>query len=156
AVASRDQRGAIVKWFGTNTDIQELRDAQEATARLNQELERRVRERTEELRAANDRLRTVALQLETAQRIANVGSWELDLATGQPIWSDELFRIFGLDPRERPPSMRAQASLFEPESWRRVSEAIARSASTGEGYEITLEVRHKDGEMKTAVARAEA
>ncbi|MGH2689477.1 MAG: PAS domain-containing protein, partial [Actinomycetota bacterium] len=37
-------------------------------------------------------------QLAEAQQIARVGSWEMDVATGQVSWSAELFRVFGLDP----------------------------------------------------------
>jgi PAS domain S-box-containing protein len=40
-------------------------------------------------------------QLRAAQEIAHMGSWEWDLATSKVIWSDELYRIYGLAPRER-------------------------------------------------------
>ncbi len=156
AVPSRDSSGNIVEWFGTNTDIQELRDAQEATTRLNRELEERVAARTNELRAANERLETLALQLQTAQRVANVGSWELDVATGHVIWSDELFRIFRLDPSGGPPRLPERRAMFEPESRARLERAIERSIATGEGYELILAARCADGVVRTTVARAEA
>ena len=40
-------------------------------------------------------------RLEEAQRVAHVGYWEWDLETGEVIWSDETYRIFGLKPQER-------------------------------------------------------
>jgi len=40
-------------------------------------------------------------QLRAAQEIAHMGSWEWDLATNHVIWSDELYRIYGLAPRSR-------------------------------------------------------
>ena len=38
-------------------------------------------------------------QLDAAQQITHIGSWEWDLATGAVTWSDELYRIYGLAPR---------------------------------------------------------
>ena len=49
--------GKIVKWFGSNTDIQDLRDARGVLEQLNQSLERRVEERTNALWNALERLR---------------------------------------------------------------------------------------------------
>ncbi|MCX6692496.1 MAG: response regulator, partial [Methanoregula sp.] len=37
-------------------------------------------------------------RLAEAQRIAKMGSWEMNIATGEMIWSDEVYRIFGIDP----------------------------------------------------------
>jgi PAS domain S-box-containing protein len=70
-----------------------------------------VAERTLALHAANDRLnadiaarervesvlRRTDRTLKNAQRIAHVGSWEIDLDSGVHHWSDECFRIFGLE-----------------------------------------------------------
>ncbi|MCY7400084.1 MAG: PAS domain-containing protein [Nocardioides sp.] len=47
---------------------------------------------------AVSRLRTSESTLARAQRIAHVGSWELDIASGQLEWSDEIFRLFGMTP----------------------------------------------------------
>ena len=71
-----------------------------------------VAERTAALHAANDRLnadiaarervegvlRRTDRTLKNAQRIAHVGSWEIDINSGIHHWSDECFRIFGLSP----------------------------------------------------------
>jgi hypothetical protein len=49
-------------------------------------------------------------QLDVVQQITHVGSWEWDLATGSVVWSDELYRIYGLAPRWARPSSAAGAS----------------------------------------------
>ena len=41
----------------------------------------------------------LARQLDAAQKITHIGSWEWDLATGAVTWSDEMYRIYGLAPR---------------------------------------------------------
>ncbi|MBX3594900.1 MAG: PAS domain-containing protein [Sphingomonas sp.] len=57
AQAVRDDAGAIIRWFGTCTDIQEIVDAREVLARSREELERAVEERTGQLMAVEERLR---------------------------------------------------------------------------------------------------
>ncbi|MGD0282776.1 MAG: PAS domain S-box protein [Dissulfurispiraceae bacterium] len=54
---------------------------------------------TTERKLAAEALQTHAKQLAESQRIAHIGSWQHNLTTGQVFWSDELFRLFGLDPK---------------------------------------------------------
>jgi signal transduction histidine kinase/CHASE1-domain containing sensor protein len=75
-------------------------------------IHRLVEERTSALHAANMQLsmdiaarervegmlRRTERSLKNAQRIAHVGSWEMDVANGWQQWSDECFRIFGMEP----------------------------------------------------------
>jgi PAS domain S-box-containing protein len=56
AVPIRDSEGRIVRWFGTSTDITEQRRAEEEVRKLNEELEDRVAQRTEERRKLEDQL----------------------------------------------------------------------------------------------------
>ena len=52
----KDSTGRVVQWFGTNTDVEELKQAEEKIRLLNTGLEQRVAERTAELVAANKEL----------------------------------------------------------------------------------------------------
>lgn len=156
AVPELDAHGAIVAWYGTNTDIQELKDVEAANAALAAELEERVAAQTKALHEANDQLRTAAVQLETAQRITKVGSWELDIASGAVVWSEELFRVFRLPQTEGAPAYETQAGLFAPESWERLTAAVARAAETGEGYELVLTAIDSGGQSRLTIARAES
>jgi PAS domain S-box-containing protein len=56
AVPLKDAAGNVAQWFGTNTDVDELKRAEDEVRRLNAELEQRVTERTGQLEAANQEL----------------------------------------------------------------------------------------------------
>src|SRR3984893_770551 len=76
---------------------------------------------TERKRAEQDRqalsrdLKESNARLEEAQRVAHVGYWEWDLETGEVIWSDETYRIFGFKPQERPMDLETVREMVHPE-----------------------------------------
>ena len=59
-----------------------------------------VRENTLQLEQKNIELKSKAMQLEEAQQLAHIGSWEWDVPANKIEWSDELYRIYGLTPQE--------------------------------------------------------
>src|SRR6266404_1075446 len=91
------------------------RRAKESLRQARDELELKVQERTAELQRVNRELQaeiterkeaeqallSSEAQLKQAQAIAHLGSYEIDVLTGTSRWSDELFRILGLDPKNR-------------------------------------------------------
>ncbi len=93
-----------------------------------------------ERKKAEEVLRLSEEALKDAQRIAHVGSWHMDLATNQVYWSEELYKMYGYDPSLPPPLYTESAKLFTPESWDRLSSAIARAAEAGVPYELELEM----------------
>lgn len=86
-------------------------------------------------------------QLRQAERIASIGSWRLDIATGEVEWSDEVFAIHGL-PVGTPPPVE-QALDFYPEAERgRIAELLGRTASHGEPYEYECDFVTAGGRMR--------
>src|SRR5580692_6667646 len=75
--------------------------------------ERKLAER--ERQALSRDLKESNARLEEAQRVAHVGYWEWDLETGEVIWSDETYRIFGLKPQERPMNLTMVRQMVHPE-----------------------------------------
>ena len=71
---------------------------------------------------------------ETAQAIANLGSWELDLRTQYSIWSREMFRLFGLDEHESSPGLETFLTFIHPEDRQCIQEYHVRLLKTGESF----------------------
>lgn len=71
-------------------DITERRKAENELKELNEVLEYKVEERNEEVRQRK-------VDLENAQKIGNIGSWRLDIKTNDLIWSEENYKIFGIE-----------------------------------------------------------
>ncbi len=65
--------------------------------------------------------------LKEAQRIAHLGSWHMDLATNEVVWSEELYKMYGFDPALPPPLYTESMKLFTPESWERLSSCHSSS-----------------------------
>jgi PAS domain S-box-containing protein len=80
-----------------------------------------------------DRVRIEA-HLHRAQAMARIGSWERDLATGQTWWSDELFRLLGLEPGTSDPSFEAFLSVVHPEDRAALVAAFERGRAKGEDW----------------------
>ncbi len=90
----------------------------------------------DERRKSEDALRYVEERLQEAQQVAQVGSWEVDLANGLWWWSDELFRIHGREVAAGPPTADGILASVYPDDRDRVERAFralieGRSDSNG-------------------------
>ncbi|MGH9010684.1 MAG: MASE1 domain-containing protein, partial [Acidimicrobiia bacterium] len=120
-----------------------------AAARLeaaNRDLEERVRSRTAALDADRERLAE-------AQRIAGIGSWDVDLITETVIWSDELYRIFGVDPDHFEPTLEALLALVDPQDRDTVTATIDRSRERREPFTLDYRVLLGGGGVRWIRAR---
>jgi two-component system, cell cycle sensor histidine kinase and response regulator CckA len=109
-----------------------------------------------EQKRAEEALRRNEKDLRESQRIAHVGSWRLDVATNQVVWTEELYHMYGFDPSLPPPPYTEHMKLFTPESWERLSTALARTRDTGIPYTLELETVRKDGSNGWMWVRGEA
>jgi PAS domain S-box-containing protein len=102
---------------------------------------RLARERTERERAAAEAaLRESERELREAQRVGRIGSWSWDARADRITWSEEYYRIYGLDPSRPPPGYRHHLAAYTPESAARLDAAVQRSMQIGEPYELDLEL----------------
>ena len=80
-----------------------------------------------------------------SQRIAHVGTWRLDLATNDVVWSDELYKIYDYDPKLPPPLYTDSMKLFTAESWERLVSSLEQTRISGIPYELELETVSSQG-----------
>ena len=104
----------------------------------------------------NRRLVESERQLSGAQRIAHLGSWQKNLATGAMSWSDELYRICGLEPRSIQATHQAFLDRFLPEDRPIIATAIndALEVSKTPAHHFCRIVR-PDGTIRTVRVEAE-
>jgi PAS domain S-box-containing protein len=93
--------------------------------------------------------------LNDAQRIAEVGSWELDLATGELNWSAETFRLFEIDPVRSPASYDAFLALVHPDDRSLLDATFNEAVTNRRPYDCTHRIRMPDGRMKWLRERGE-
>lgn len=92
-----------------------------------------------------DSLKESNRRLDAAQRIAHVGTWEWDIVSGDIFWSDELYRIFGLQPGERRPSYELARQLTHPDDTALWKEALADSLESGDSFRLDYRGLRVDG-----------
>lgn len=101
-----------------------------------------------------ERLQDSQRSLQEAQSVAHVGSWDWDIATEKSQWSDELFRIWGLEPQSDRPSDLVE--WVYPEDRGNLTNMAAEILRTGAPVDVEYRIRRKDGHERTLHARGMA
>jgi PAS domain S-box-containing protein len=91
-----------------------------------------------------------------AQRLAGLGKWKWDLASGLHTWSQEVYRIYGRDPGLPPMDLAEADTFYTPASRARLGQAVDAALTRGVPYECDAEVVRPDGTRRWVVARGEA
>jgi len=86
--------------------------------------------------------------LAKAQRIAHLGSWDWDIQGGGLSWSNEIYRIFGLNPQAFGATYEAFLNAVYPDDRDSVIEAVNRAVYEKAPYSIEHRVRRPDGEIR--------
>src|SRR5580693_2216845 len=127
----RDASGRPYKLFGTIQDITDRKRSEEAF----QEISRKLQESH--------------AKLEEAQRIANVGHYSWNLIENRVIWSDEVYRIYGLDSRRGTIDLAKVSEMIHPEDRELVFRAAEEALQSGTPADIEHRLVRPDGEVRT-------
>jgi PAS domain S-box-containing protein len=119
--AKRDSAGRPYKLFGTVQDITDRKRAEET-------------------------LQLTQAHFREGQRLARMGSWTSDGTKCQ--WSDELFQIYGLDPRKGVPSTEEFLTIIHAQDRPSMAEAIRLMLEEERGCDVTTRVMRPDGKMR--------
>jgi PAS domain S-box-containing protein len=128
-VPLRDANGNIVKWYGSSLDIEERKTAEE-----------QLRRNTEELQRSE-------FYLAEGQRLAHMGSWAFD-PDGFYYWSPELFRMHGLDPAGKPPSVQEYLDRVHPHDRESMTEIIKQILTEDIPFDAIKRIVRPNGEVR--------
>jgi PAS domain S-box-containing protein len=123
SVVEVEQTGEGGRFFGTVMDVTEQRRAEEL-------------------------LQRTTAELAAAQKMARIGSWELDLGGGELRWSDEIYRIFEIEKTQFGASYEAFLGLIHPDDRAAVDAAYTGSLESRRPYSIIHRLRLPDGRIK--------
>ncbi len=104
--------------------------------------------KNKQLEKANLQIRLSEAKLKEAERIAHLGYWELDLRNYELAWSDELYRIFEVDPEKFKSTYEAYLECIHPDDRDMVNEAFINSVKNKVPYEVEHRLLLKNGRIK--------
>ncbi len=87
-------------------------------------------------------------RLTRAQEIAHLGSWEMDIATGISVWSDEACRIYGLSPQQNTHTFAQWLGFIHPDDVTDVVKAVQESEKIMEGVKLYHRIIRPGGEIR--------
>ena len=125
----RDEHGKILKWYGSSMDIEDYKRAEEQLRRSAEELQRSES------------------YLAEGQRLAHMGSWAFD-AAGFDYWSPELFRMHGLEPASKAPTVQEYLDCVHPQDREFMAELIKRILAEPSRFDTTKRIVRPDGEIR--------
>src|SRR6202158_2131793 len=118
----KDDRGHILRWYGTATDIEDRKRAEE-------------------------KVKTSEFYLAEGQRLAHMGSWAFD-PNGFYYWSPELFRMHGLDPAGKPPSVQEYLDCVHPHDRESMADLIKGVLAEASPFDATKRIVRPNGEVR--------
>jgi PAS domain S-box-containing protein len=122
-VALRDGLGKIVKRYGSSIDIEDRKRAEE-------------------------KLRRSEFYLAEGQRLVHTGSWALNPSGFFEHWSQELFKIYGLDPQDGPPTVDQYLAAVHPQDREFMAETIKKMYAQRCGCDVKKRIVRLDGEVR--------
>ena len=95
-------------------------------------------------------------QLEEAQALAHVGSWEINLQTGRGTWSDESYRILGLEPGECEPTVESYLTFVHPDDMEVVKAAREKVLADFQPFAFEHRLVLRSGEVRFTAVNGKA
>ena len=105
-----------------------------------------------ERKQIDEQLRTSERLLSEAQRVAHIGSWIWDVPNRAVTWSDELYRLFGVQPGGIDPATEAMG-FIDPGDVEAIETSIRRTLETKEPYSFFYRIHRRDGEQRILHSR---
>jgi PAS domain S-box-containing protein len=108
-----------------------------------------------ERKRAEEELEASRARLAEAQLLAHVGSWSWDVETDQVTWSDELFRIYAVDPAEFQGNLEGFLSRVVPEDVDSVRGIVGSAIANRSPFAYSHRIRRPNGELRILETRGD-
>jgi len=108
-----------------------------------------------EAKRAEELLRKSMLKLEKAQELGQMGSWEWDIATNELVWSDEVYKLYCLDPAKDSPKYDLVVNTMTPETREWFLKAIDEALKHGKPFDGEYGLFRPDGTRRYVHTRGE-
>jgi PAS domain S-box-containing protein len=108
-----------------------------------------------ERRRTEQALQKTADRLGRAQEVASLGSWEHDLAADATVWSDQMYRLFGVDPDTFEPSLDTIKTFFPPSDRQRFEDAMARIREGAASFRLEHRLQPREGPERWMLSQAQ-
>ena len=158
-----------VTMLATAAAVVERRRGETSVRHVNEELEHRVVERTEQIWRANEELREEAAKrarqrgklersearLREAQRAARMGSWEWDITRDTIWWSEELYSIYGVDPASFSASYESYMGLIHPEDRAYAKEVVSSALEAKRPFTFEHRIVRPDGSERVVLGQGD-
>ena len=99
-----------------------------------------------ERKRAEEELAHIAGLLERTEEVSRTGGWEYDVATGELTWTDEVYRIYGVERTSDPTEVTQAIAAYDPESALIIDAAFKRLVAEGVPYDLELGLLRADGQ----------
>jgi two-component system CheB/CheR fusion protein len=100
-----------------------------------------------------DKLLAINKKLETAQKMASLGYWEVDLKTGNAFWSDELYRIHQFENKGQPVPLQQIAGVIHPDDIKNVTQFYVDAIEGKRAYDYEHRIVLNDGTIKVLLQK---
>lgn len=101
-----------------------------------------------------EKLKQSETRLVDAQKIANLGSWEMDLDSGDVYWSQEVYAIFGMEPGNGAISHDVFMNAVHPEEKDAVAALLEKAFSAEDNFNIECRILAQNGRSRTILTKA--
>lgn len=131
----RDECGRPIRMLGAHTDVTSLKEAEVLLV----ENDNLYREQVEMLRAAEE--------------LALIGHWQFTVTTDTLFWSDQVFRIHGLDPAGPVPNVGRAIEFYHPDDQAMVAQAVENALAHGASFEFEARLVRPNGIVREVASR---
>jgi PAS domain S-box-containing protein len=108
-----------------------------------------------ERKQAEEALRNSEARLRLAHDAGKAGTWEWDLRTHENIWSEELWKLYGLDPHDCEPTYETWRQTIHPDDRAKAEQIVQDAATHGAELNAEWRVRDRDGSIRWLMSRGQ-